>query len=180
MNALELLALFDAVYLLAMTAWVGSILFVTFGVAPIIFKVLPADHAGRFVRALFPRYYAWGASCGAIALAAFVCGRLGVPELRGAAVGVQAAALLGGTLLMLYGGNSLTPAINAARDAGPDAAPRFRRLHRRSVWLNGAMLVVGVALLIAFAVRPAPRTAGIVEPPPGPPAGATGARLPAR
>ena len=33
-------------------------------------------------------------------------------------VGVQAMVILAGILCMLYGGNSLTPAINQARDAG--------------------------------------------------------------
>ena len=62
---------------------------------------------------------------------------------------------------MLYAGNSLTPAINAARDAGPAEHPRFDRLHRRSVRLNGLVLVLGMGLLVAFATRPAPRTSGI-------------------
>ncbi len=68
---------------------------------------------------------------------------------------------------MLYAGNSLTPAINAARDAGPEGKARFERLHRRSVWLNTLVLIAGLGLLIAFANRPAPRTSGISELPPG-------------
>ena len=35
----------------ALTAWVGSVLFLSFGVAPIIFKVLGAESGARFVRA---------------------------------------------------------------------------------------------------------------------------------
>ena len=46
---------FDSAYVLALTAWVGSILFFSFGVAPIIFPVLGAEAGGKFVRALFPR-----------------------------------------------------------------------------------------------------------------------------
>ena len=85
-----LLPLFDSVYLLALTAWVGSILFFSFGVAPVIFRVLGAEAGGRFVRALFPRYYAWGAVSGAIALPAYLGVPLSFPELRGPMVGVQA------------------------------------------------------------------------------------------
>jgi hypothetical protein len=142
---------------------VGSILFVSFGVAPLIFRVLDAEPAARFVRALFPRYYAWGAISGAIALPAFLGVPLSFPEYRGPMVAVQALLIVAGILIMLYAGNSLTPAINAARDAGPAESPRFERLHRRSVVLNGLVMLLGVGLLIAFATRPAPRTSGILE-----------------
>ena len=160
------MVLFDAVYLVALAAWVGSVLFVSFGVAPVIFKVLGAEAGGRFVRVLFPRYYQWGAISGAIALPSAVAVPLCFPELRGPWVGVQALALIAATLVMLYAGNVLTPAINAARDAGPSGEGRFQRLHRRSVRLNGLALVIGVGLLIGFAARRAPKSAGIVEPTP--------------
>jgi hypothetical protein len=166
MDARRLLALFDATYLLALSSWVGSVLFFSFGVAPLIFRVLGAEAGGRFVRALFPRYYAWGVVSGAIALPAFLGGPLSFPESRGPGVAVQALLILAATLIMLYCGNALTPAINAARDDGPSGAERFQRLHRRSVRLNGVVLAIGVGLLIAFASRPAPRTRGIVEPSP--------------
>jgi hypothetical protein len=157
------MALFDAAYLLALTAWVGSILFLSFGIAPLIFRVLGAEAGGRFVRALFPRYYAWGATSAAIALPAYVGVPLSYPEYRGPMVGVQAVLILGSILIMLYAGNVLTPAINAARDAGPAHQARFERLHRRSVWLNGLVLVIGLVLVVAHAMRPPPRTVGIVE-----------------
>jgi putative copper export protein len=165
-NGLQLLRLFDFLFLVAMAAWLGSILFVSFGVAPLIFRVLPAEHAARFVRALFPVYYAWGATSGAVALPATVCGPLAVPELRGPAVAIRAGLILLGVLLMFYAGNVLTPAINAARDAGPDGAGRFDRLHRRSVWLNGLALLLGLAVLALHVTRPAPAGTGIVEPTP--------------
>jgi uncharacterized membrane protein len=156
----------DAVYLLGLTCWVGSILFFSFGVAPVIFRVLSAEAAATFVRALFPRYYLWGSISGAVALPAFLGVPLCFPEYRGAWIGLQALLILGATLVMLYCGNSLTPAINAARDAGPDQAERFERLHRRSVRLNTVVLLIGLMLLIAFAVRPTPRTQGMIELPP--------------
>jgi Domain of unknown function (DUF4149) len=159
----QLLALFDVIYLLSMTAMVGSILFFSFAVAPIIFRVLGEESGGRFVRALFPRYYQWGAISGAIALPAYVAGPLCFPEYRGIAVGLQSAALLVCTLVMLYCGNSLVPQINRARDDGPTGHSRFVRLHRRSVWLNMLVMVLGIVLLAAFAARPVPRTEGIVE-----------------
>jgi uncharacterized membrane protein len=160
-----LLAIFDSVYAIALTAWVGSILFFSFVVAPIVFKVLDAEAGGKFVRALFPRYYLWGVISSAVALPALVCGALAFPERRGPMVGVQALAIVISLLIMLYCGNSLTPAINAARDEGPGSADRFDRLHKRSVILNGVVLLIGLALLVAFASRGAPKTGGIVERP---------------
>src|SRR4051812_24036735 len=166
MTTRHLLALFDSIYVLALAAMVGGIVFFSFIVAPVIFRVLGAESGGRFVRALFPRYYLWNAILGAVALPAFVAGPLCFPEYRGIRVGIQAAVLLGCILIMLYGGNSLVPQINRARDAGPSSHDRFERLHRRSVFLNFAAMVAGIGLLIAFACRPAPRTSGIIEIPP--------------
>lgn len=166
MTANHLMVLFDAIYLIAMAAWVGSVMFLTFGVAPILFKALDAEPAGKLVRALFPRYYQWGAISGAIALPSAVAVPLSFPEMRGPWVGIQAMATLAGVLIMLYVGNSLSPQINAARDAGPSGEERFERLHRRSVQLNGLVLLIGVGLLIAFAARPRPTTRGIIEPSP--------------
>jgi Domain of unknown function (DUF4149) len=163
MSGRSLLFLFDSAYLLALAAWVGSILFFSFSVAPLSFSVLGEQTGGKFVRALFPRYYLWGAISGAIALPAFVAGPLCFHEYRGPMVGIQALVIVAGVLIMLYGGNSLTPAINQARDLGPAGEERFRRLHRRAVWLNALVLVLGIGLLIAFAARPSPKTAGIVE-----------------
>jgi hypothetical protein len=163
MSSRFLLSVFDSVYVVALTAWVGSILFFSFAVAPIVFSVLGEQAGGKFVRALFPRYYLWGAIAGAIALPAFVARPLCYQEFRGPMVGVQAMVILAGILSMLYGGNSLTPAINQARDAGPSGQRRFEQLHRRAVRLNALVLVVGLGLLIAFAVRAAPRTSGLVE-----------------
>ena len=127
------------------------------------FQRLGEAAGGKFVRALFPRYYLWGAIAGAIALPAFVAGPLCYHEFRGPMVGVQALVILACILCMLYGGNSLTPAINQARDAGPAGHDQFERLHRRAVRLNGLVLLAGIGLLVAFAARPAPRTSGIVE-----------------
>ncbi len=83
MSAPILLSIFDSVYVIALTAWVGSILFFSFGVAPMIFNVLGAEAGGKFVRALFPRYYLWGVTSCAVALPALVCRSLAFPEFRG-------------------------------------------------------------------------------------------------
>jgi uncharacterized membrane protein len=162
-SARHLLAVFDSIYILALCAWVGSILFFSFVVAPLVFRVLASDAAGRFLRALFPRYYIWGAISGSIALPAYVAGPLCFPEYRGPMVGAAAMAILACTLVMFYAVNSLVPQINQARDEGPSGLARFEQLHRRSVRLNSMVLCILLALLVAFVNRPAPRAEGIVE-----------------
>jgi hypothetical protein len=162
-TARYLLALFDSVYLIALASWLGSAVFCSFVVAPIIFKRFGAETGGKVVRALWPRYYLWGAISGAVALPAFVAGPLCYHEYRGAMVGVQALAMIGCILVMLYGGNSLVPAIDRAREDGPSNQARLQRLYRRAVRLNILVMLVGLALLVGFATRPSPQTSGIIE-----------------
>jgi hypothetical protein len=159
------LGIFDSVYVLALAAWVGAIAFFWFAVVPIIRSTLGAEETERVVRALSPRYYAWGATAGAIALPAFIAGPLCYPEFRGPSIGLQAMLILGAILLMFYAGNA--PGSTAAAGwTGPQAVAAAPRPRRRSTALDMAVLAIGVGLLVAFANRPAPQTTGIVEPSP--------------
>ena len=158
-----LIGVFDSAYLAALCAWLGSVLFFSYAVAPIALSVLGKEIGGKLVRALLQRCYAWGACAGAIALPAFVARPLCYPEFRGPAVGFQALLILASTLIMLYAGNSLAPAISAAQDAGPSGRDRLERLLQRSDVLNTLVLLIGAGLLIAFAIRPAPRSSGLRE-----------------
>ena len=122
-----------------------------------------SEPALALVRAVYPRYYSGGAISGAVALASFVAGPLCYHEYRGAMVGVQALAIICVILLMLYGGNALTPAIcTGGRDGALNPA-QLERLQRRAVGLNVLVLLVGLSLLVAHAARPAPTTSGIIE-----------------
>ncbi len=163
MEARLLLKVFDSVYLFSLTAWVGSILFFSFGVAPIIFKVLDPSSAARFVRALFPRYYAWGVISSGLALPAFLAVPLSFPEMRGYHVMGISFLIIAAIMIFMYCGNSLTPAINAARDAGPEHEALFAKLHKRSVMLNVVALILGIVLLVLFATRRPPQSEGIIE-----------------
>jgi hypothetical protein len=58
------------------------------------------------------------------------------------------------------------PLINQARDEGPASRERFDRLHRDSVRLNAVVLLIGVGLIVGFALKKGPTTGGIEEPPP--------------
>lgn len=163
MTAVQLLRLFDFFYATSIVGWLGAILFFSFGVAPIIFAVLDAESAAKFVRRLFPRYYLWIAIASVISLASFTSRPLVYPELRAWGNLIVQGLLLAVILISLYSGNSLTPAINNARDAGEPQKARFDALHKRSVRLNVAMLAIGIYCVFAFETRSAPQTAGIVE-----------------
>ncbi len=122
---------------------VGSMLFFGAIVAPVVFKTLEADDAGRFLRTLFPRLYLFcGLATGTAALLFALPGRF---ALAGA-LGVVSA-------LFFVARGPLTQAINDSRDkqlAGDTAAgERFDRLHTLSTRIFGLQFLVllGVALM---------------------------------
>jgi hypothetical protein len=157
------MALFDSIYLITLAGWAGSALFLSFGVTPLILKHLPKQQAQELVSALLPRYGVWGAICGALALSSLVAVPLCYPEYRGAKVGVQALAIIGSILMALYAGNSVAPARSSGGVSSPLSHSRFLQLSWRAFVLNSLIAVTGIALLIAFATRAAPKTSGIVE-----------------
>lgn len=126
---------------------IGGMLFFAIAVAPTVFRTLPAGHAGSFLRALFPRYYAWG-------LAVAILCTLGAIA-TGAASGVSAACGLV-AILFVYARQHLMPRINRARDleldGDTDAGLRFRWLHRQSVAINLLQLLLLVAAAIYLAI----------------------------
>ena len=127
------------------TCWftIGSMLFFGAVVAPVVFKTLEPDDAGRFLRMLFPRLYLF---CGLVTiLAAILFALPGHFEL--------AAALAVVSALFFLARGPLTRAINDSRDqqlAGDTAAgERFDRLHSLSTRIFGLQFLVllGVALM---------------------------------
>jgi hypothetical protein len=122
----------------------GGMVFFAAVVAPTVFRTLPAEWSGRFVRAIFPLYYAFmigTAAAGAVAM--FPLSKPGSGIL---------AVVAGMTLWLRQG---LMPQINAASDraqAGDaEAAKLFNRLHRLSVIANILQLVAAGAVLAMFA-----------------------------
>lgn len=121
----------------------GGMVFFAFFMAPLVFTKLPAETAGRFIRAVFPWYY--DAMAVLSALAALAC-VLFAPALS--------AALIANAGVFMAARFALMPAINTARDASvqKDAAAhnRIARLHRASVLLNAAqlVLVLGAAVML--------------------------------
>jgi hypothetical protein len=161
-------ATLDSAFLLALSVWVGSLLFVSLGVlVPLLRGGSDSGSTLPMARAWLSRLYLWGTTCGAIALPASLGAPLSFPgEFRSPWVALEAVLLIGGTLAMLHGSNSLVPGLDRARRAGPEAAPEASRVLARCIRLNLAVAALGSLLLVAFAFRPPPRTAGIIEPTP--------------
>jgi hypothetical protein len=119
---------------LILSANLGVMIFFTVIVAPVVFRVLPENWAAVYVRAFFPRYFAFVGALSALAIA-FAEGALSRGTLA-----LCAAVSLGSVWLLI-------PRLNAARDAGHRS--RFRALHGLSVGINFLLLAAFVALLWA-------------------------------
>ncbi len=148
-----MLALF--VYLLAIVCWLGAIIFFSAFVAPVIFTQLPVAEAGKVVSVIFPRYYLLGYLAGAVSLVLAISFALS-REARGwwsAAALLLAAALA----LTFYAGMVVRPRVDTIRsvaeEQNPDPARKaeFDRLHRLSVTLNGAVLILDLIALASTA-----------------------------
>ncbi|MDX1668476.1 MAG: DUF4149 domain-containing protein [Limnobacter sp.] len=130
---------------LLLGALFGGITAFTVMFAPLIFVKLPADIAGRFVRAVFPWYYLYLIVSSAVACVLLFLSShlwLGLVSLLVAGVGVYAR-----TVLM--------PLINELRDAelagDMDAGEQFKVQHRFSVIVNVVQWVLAAYLLWAWA-----------------------------
>ncbi len=150
------------VYLLAMVCWLGAIIFFSFFTAPVVFTRLPIAEAGKVVSAIFPRYYLLGYVAGAIALAIAIYLLAAAPGARLWWLGT-AAALAIALGCTLYAGMVVRPRVDAIRSVAeqqnPDPARKaeFDGLHRLSVILNGAVLLLDLAALLGTAGALAPR-----------------------
>lgn len=134
----------DAIAVVAVAFVFGGITFFSFVIAPLAFAELGVETAGRLVRRVFPRYYLVTAAASAAATLALASGHL-------VSAGAMAVVCLGSVVAR----QGLMPAINASRDratAGDaKAGRRFDRLHRVSVIINAAQLLVTLAVLVRLA-----------------------------
>ncbi len=125
------------------TFLLGSMVFFAAVVTPTAFRALGPSDAGRYLRALFPPYYLWGIVLSVLALGVCI-----FHSPKGAAL--MTLVLAG----FVYARQLLIPAINEARDRwhetdNPQDKARFRALHRRSVIINVAQMVMLVIIIIA-------------------------------
>ncbi len=122
----------------ALALLLGGMIFFASVIAPLVFTKLPPEHAGRFIRTVFPVYYLYVLITSAIAALALA--------MQWDAVVMAAVALL-----TLWLRQWLMPHINKLSDAaqaGDKAAkPKFDRAHRLSVILNVAQIIATAAVL---------------------------------
>lgn len=148
-------------YLLALTLWVGGIVFFSFFTTPALFSQLPKDMASQMITVLFPRYYLLGYACGGILLLTTLIESALVrqwPWIRLLVV----LLMLGSTV---YAGVIVRPAVHDLKiqmktleegtDLGNHLKAKFDSMHRLSVILNMVVLLGGVLLLgiVAFRLR---------------------------
>lgn len=146
-------------HITALAFWVGVMGFFAGVLAPTAFRTFPTGEAGDLMNKLFPPYHIVGYACaGAALLTLWLAG-----GFRGKARNVLLIALLGATL---YAGLVLSPEARTLRtelrqtDAAsesPSVRARFNTLHRRSVTLNGAILI-GALTVLVWAVASPPKS----------------------
>ena len=142
-------------HLLAIAVLVGKVVFLSFVTAPVLARALDPDAFARVVRLLFPRYYALGMIAATVGWASVTS--LGLLNGFGPLALIAATLWLGVLAIENYCRSPLTPRINALSDQLKDAAQRgvnvvpVRKdrdtLHRRSVQLNGLVLILGLCLI---------------------------------
>lgn len=131
-------------FCLAIATWLGSVVCISFVVAPVAHGHFPTAEARRFLRPLFPRYYLLGVLCGFVALAVVLLGRAGLSQEELARLTIPVAVAM---VTSLVGGMLILPRL---RDLdGED--DRFSRLHQIAAMLNTTTLFA-LALAIAGAV----------------------------
>ncbi len=125
--------------LIALACLLGGMVFFGVVMAPLVFTKLLPGTADLFIRATFPRYYAYVAvTAGLASFGLLLRGNFG-----------QAIILALVLMLTIWLWHSWLPHLNQVREAGNQAA--FAWGHRLSVWLNGAQLLAVLAVLIAVA-----------------------------
>ena len=107
------------------SAVLGIMLFFSFAVAPIIFKVLKENDARKFVRTIFPYYY-----CINLILASLVCIFLFYKKF----INFNFYLLFSVVILFAVSLFVLMPMINNARDQKKEN--KFKYLHAFSVIIN--------------------------------------------
>lgn len=145
----------------AIVCWLGVMTFFGAVIAPAAFTTLDREAAGRFVSAVFPRYYAVGAALGGLALLALLVRLLPRDDRSGGWVSLLLVALM--LASTLYAWLVVLPAAHAAREALHQTGAAtgavsteslaFTRLHRLSSVLNGVSLLAGILGLVAVGLR---------------------------
>jgi len=149
-------AFVNFIFFLSLVVWVGGMLFFSFVGAPMIFKSLPPEYAGKAVAAIFPKYFPIGYISG---LTAFVC-----TVVSGLKTGswspfkmliliVMTALTISNSFVTYPKAHSLKEEmqISESRTDIQQLKDEFQRMHRWSMINNGIVLLLGIVLLFLTA-----------------------------
>lgn len=141
------------IQILALGSWVGSIIYLSFVVAPGVFGTLASrDQAGAVVGLVLGRLHHFGV----IAAVIYLVAGLGLGRSFKALVQPAALCVIVMVAMTVVSQSVVTSRLAALRTemGSVDATPRenplrveFDKLHRASVQLEGATLLIGIAAL---------------------------------
>ena len=118
------------------TISLGAMLFFSFVIAPVIFKVLDANNAGKFVRKIFPHYYLINLVILSVAVLLL---------LYISSVNLDFYIILFITILFAFSLFILTPLINKLKDNKEER--KFKYSHTFSVIIN-FIQIIGLIYLV--------------------------------
>ena len=115
----------------------GMMIFFSFILAPMIFKILDAENAGKFVRKIFPYYYFVNLIFLIIALVVFIII---------SSTGTRFYITMALALSFVFAQFILMPMINKLKDNNEEK--KFKYAHGTSVIINFAQIIGLIYLLI--------------------------------
>ena len=115
----------------------GMMIFFSFVLAPMIFKVLDAENAGKFVRKIFPYYYFVNLIFLSIAIILFIII---------SSIGVNFYITLALAMSFIFAQFFLMPVINKLKDNNQEK--KFKYAHGTSVAINFIQIIGLIYLLI--------------------------------
>ena len=141
--------LLKSLYIYSISLWVGALFFFTVIGAPMAFKVLPKEEAGKYTGAVFPKYFGIGYIFGLTALLSFYL----LTKSSLTAVGwLNLFLLLLMNLFNFVNGLVIVPKASLLkaeyyRKGDKSYYDSFLKLHGISMALNGLTLVLGLMAL---------------------------------
>ena len=115
----------------------GMMIFFSFVLAPMIFKILDAENAGKFVRKIFPYYYFVNLIFLSIAIILFIII---------SSIGVNFYITLALAMSFIFAQFFLMPVINKLKDNNQEK--KFKYAHGASVAINFIQIIGLIYLLI--------------------------------
>jgi heme A synthase len=139
------------VHLSSLTVWFGGVLFLSFFIAPVMFKTFPVDRAGEIMNAIFPLYYLMGILAGFLALISLFLLSKKKPWFRLSLIAVMLVATLYGGLVAGKKAGLLRLEMKETKDQLRLTLLKndFHSQHRLSMISNGMVLfLIPVVVLL--------------------------------